>query len=85
MILDLHVFDFFHKRLCSVWNLETAKCLKTFKHRAPISAVALSKTICISGCEAGKVKVWEILTGNLIKVGTFTFLSLLDILPTPFL
>ncbi|XP_035825379.1 CMT1A duplicated region transcript 1 protein [Aplysia californica] len=52
---------------CKIWSLETAKCQKTFKHRAPISAVALSEEICISGCEAGKVKVWELSSGNLIK------------------
>ncbi|KAH9503984.1 F-box/WD repeat-containing protein 10 [Bulinus truncatus] len=55
---------------CKIWNLETGKCQKTFKHSAPVMAVALSEEICISGCEAGKVKVWELASGNLIKTLT---------------
>ena len=55
---------FFHL----VWNLESRKSLRTFKHRHPITAVAMSEKLCLSGCEAGRVKVWDLKTGKLIKV-----------------
>ena len=54
-----------------VWNLETGKCLYTFKHRHAISSVALGEEMCISGCEAGRVKVWDLKSGELIKVSLF--------------
>lgn len=31
-------------------------------------AVAMSADICITGCEGGRVKVWDLKTGQLIKV-----------------
>lgn len=52
----------------SVWDLQTGKCHRTFRHRKPIHAVAMDKEMCITGCEGGKVKVWDIKTGNLMKV-----------------
>ena len=52
----------------SVWDMETGKCKRTFRHRHPVLAVALSSEVCISGCEGGRVKVWELSTGQLIKV-----------------
>ena len=51
-----------------VWNMETKKCTRTFKHRHPITAVAMSDEMVMSGCEAGKVKVWHMESGKLIKV-----------------
>ncbi|KAL5018200.1 hypothetical protein ScPMuIL_003922 [Solemya velum] len=52
---------------CKIWQLETGKCVRTFRHRQPIPVVALSEDCCITGCEGGKVKVWDLLTGELIK------------------
>jgi F-box/WD-40 domain protein 10 len=58
--------------MCKVWLRDTGKCIRTFKHRQPITAVAMGEDplpeIVVSGCEAGKVKVWDLHTGNLIKV-----------------
>lgn len=52
-----------------VWNMQTGKCQRTFKHKAPVWAVAISHELCITGCEQGKVKVWDIKSGDLVKVG----------------
>ncbi|XP_070185909.1 F-box and WD repeat domain containing protein 10B-like isoform X2 [Littorina saxatilis] len=52
---------------CKVWDMETGKCKRTFRHRHPVLAVALSSKICITGCEGGRVKVWELASGQLIK------------------
>ena len=52
----------------TVWDLETGKNIATFKHRRPISAVAISEEVCISGCEGGKVKVWDLKSGDMVKV-----------------
>ena len=52
----------------SVWDMQTGKCVRTFRHRYPIMAVAMSTNICISGCEGGRVKVWNLRSGDLIKV-----------------
>ena len=51
-----------------MWNIESKKCIRSFKHRHAITAVVMSDEMCISGCEAGKVKVWHLETGKLIKV-----------------
>lgn len=48
--------------------MQTGKCQRTFRHRYPITAVAMSTETVISGCEGGKVKVWDLRTGNLVKV-----------------
>ncbi len=60
--------------MCKVWWLDDAKprkCFRTFKHRYPITAVALGEDplpeVCITGCEAGRVKVWDMKTGKVIK------------------
>ena len=50
--------------------MQTGKCQRTFKHKAPVWAVAISQELCITGCEQGKVKIWDIKSGDLIKVGT---------------
>lgn len=55
--------------LILVWNMQTGKCQRTFKHKAPVWAVAISHELCITGCEQGKVKVWDIKSGDLVKVG----------------
>lgn len=54
-----------------VWILENGKCIRTFKHKKPVTAVALGEDLCLSGCEAGNVKVWNMKTGKLIKVQRF--------------
>ena len=48
--------------------MQTGKCLKSFRHRHPVTTVAMSSIMCLSGCEGGKVKVWNLETGLLIKV-----------------
>ena len=53
--------------------------MRTFRHRHPVTTVAMSTTMCISGCERGRVKVWNLKTGELIKV------KLLDIIEIPYL
>ncbi|XP_064624402.1 F-box and WD repeat domain containing protein 10B-like [Lineus longissimus] len=53
---------------CKVWDLKTGKCIRTFKHRHPVTAVALGAEICVSGSDDGKVKVWDMKNGQLIKV-----------------
>ena len=54
--------------LPSVWDLVTGKVLKTFKHRHPVMAVAMNEDLCVSGCEGGRVKVWDVKSSHLIKV-----------------
>ncbi|XP_063961224.1 F-box and WD repeat domain containing protein 10B-like [Lytechinus pictus] len=51
-----------------VWNFETGKCWRTFKHRYQINAIAVHKDTVVSGCEEGKVKVWSIKDACLLKV-----------------
>ena len=42
---------------------------RVFKHKYPISSVAVThEDMCISGGYKGKVKVFQITTGHLIKV-----------------
>ncbi|XP_052263005.1 F-box and WD repeat domain containing protein 10B-like isoform X1 [Dreissena polymorpha] len=53
---------------CKIWNMSTGKCQRSFRHRHPVSAVAMSTETVITGCEGGKIKVWDLRTGNLIKV-----------------
>ena len=56
----LHVF--------SVWDMQTGKCMRSFRHKHPVMAVAMSEETCITGCDGGRVKVWDLNTGELIKV-----------------
>lgn len=51
-----------------VWDLDKKTCYRTFKHRSKVVAVALSDSQCISGCEQGRIKVWQLESGHLIKV-----------------
>ncbi|XP_029069200.1 CMT1A duplicated region transcript 1 protein [Monodon monoceros] len=56
-------------RDCQVkeWDIETGKCLKTFKHKDPILATRINDTYIVSSCEKGLVKVWHIITAQLVK------------------
>ncbi|XP_058415239.1 F-box and WD repeat domain containing protein 10B isoform X3 [Diceros bicornis minor] len=56
-------------RDCQVkeWDVETGKCLKTFKHKDPILAIRINDTYIVSSCERGIVKVWHIVTAQLVK------------------
>ncbi|XP_007462734.1 PREDICTED: F-box/WD repeat-containing protein 10 [Lipotes vexillifer] len=56
-------------RDCQVkeWDIETGKCLKTFKHKHPILATRINDTYIVSSCEKGLVKVWHIITAQLVK------------------
>lgn len=51
-----------------MWNIQTGKCERSFRHRHPVLAVALSADVCITGCQGGRVMVWELASGQLIKV-----------------
>ena len=59
-------------RMCKVWLIDSGKCIRTFKHKHPVTAVTMGEDplpeIAVSGCEAGKVKVWDLKSGQLIKV-----------------
>ena len=52
----------------SEWDIETGKCLKTFKHKDPILATRINDTYIVSSCEKGLVKVWHVITAQLVKV-----------------
>lgn len=54
--------------LCLVWNLAKKKPWRIFKHTYPIVSVALSDTLCLSGGQNGKIKVFTLLEGKLLKV-----------------
>ena len=51
-----------------VWRSKHTRPWKTFKHKHPVSAVAINDDVTLSGDIQGKIKVWHILTGTLIKV-----------------
>ena len=52
----------------SEWDIETGKCLKTFKHKDPILATRINDTYIVSSCEKGMVKVWHMATAQPVKV-----------------
>lgn len=52
----------------SEWDVETGKCLKTFKHKDPILATRINDIYIVSSCERGLVKVWHVVTAQLVKV-----------------
>lgn len=52
----------------SEWDIETGKCLKTFKHKDPILDTRINDTYIVSSCEKGMVKVWHMVTAQLVKV-----------------
>ncbi|KAM7231969.1 hypothetical protein CapIbe_016730 [Capra ibex] len=49
------------------WDIETGKCLKTFKHKDPILDTRINDTYIVSSCEKGLVKVWHMVTAQLVK------------------
>ncbi|XP_019901871.2 F-box/WD repeat-containing protein 10 isoform X2 [Esox lucius] len=52
-----------------VWNLQTGKCFEKlkFKHHNPILCVKIDKTLVLSSCEKGLVKMWGMETASLLK------------------
>ncbi|KAI2581523.1 CMT1A duplicated region transcript 1 [Homo sapiens] len=50
-----------------VWDVDTGKCLKTFRHKDPILATRINDTYIVSSCERGLVKVWHIAMAQLVK------------------
>ncbi|KAK3717318.1 hypothetical protein QZH41_011558, partial [Actinostola sp. cb2023] len=50
-----------------VWNFASGKCRRTFRHRHVVLDVQVSDTVLVSGCEGGKVKVWDIESAALLK------------------
>ncbi|NWX04270.1 FBW10 protein, partial [Caloenas nicobarica] len=68
--LDLHEEQFVsgaRDGMVKVWNLKSAKCLKTLKHNSVVWVVKMDGARVVSGCERGLVKVWAADTGTLIK------------------
>ena len=55
-------------KTCKVWNLNRKKCWRTFKHSYPIKSVAIGEEICATGGQTGRIKVFHIFSGQLIKV-----------------
>ncbi|CAF3324694.1 unnamed protein product [Rotaria socialis] len=53
--------------LCLVWRYKYNRPWRTYKHKHPVSAVAISDETTLSGDIQGKVKVWHNPTGTLIK------------------
>ena len=51
-----------------VWNMGKKKCWRTFKHSYAVTAVGIGEEICITGGATGKIKVFHLLSGHLIKV-----------------
>lgn len=58
-------------KTCRVWNLGKKKCWRTFKHTYQINAVTIGEEVCISGGATGKIKVFHLVSGKLIKVRIF--------------
>ena len=52
---------------CKVWLIGSKNCWRTFKHRHSIVAVAMDEENCITGCEAGRVKVWDLQSTKVVK------------------
>ncbi|XP_017805845.2 CMT1A duplicated region transcript 1 protein isoform X3 [Papio anubis] len=50
-----------------VWDVDTGKCLKTFRHKDPILATRINDTYIVSSCERGVVKVWHLVMAQLVK------------------
>ena len=80
-LLFIHIHTYIS---ITVWNLQTGKCVQSFRHKYPVSAVALDSDLCVSGDEGipnrthdpshkegkgGEVRVWNIKNGDHIKVG----------------
>lgn len=52
---------------CKVWLLGRKKCWRTFKHRYQIVSAAIGEEICASGGRTGKIKIFDIINGTLVK------------------
>uniref|UniRef100_A0A8D0GMS8 Uncharacterized protein n=1 Tax=Sphenodon punctatus TaxID=8508 RepID=A0A8D0GMS8_SPHPU len=50
-----------------MWDLDTGRCIKTFKHKDPVLAAKINDVHIVSSCERGKVKVWHTNTFTLVK------------------
>lgn len=61
----------------SVWNKGKKSCWRTFKHSYAVVAVAISEDICVTGGNTGKLKVFHLLSGQLIKVRGVFFIKFL--------
>lgn len=65
----LHPEDFFIEIIeYLVWKYKHHRPWRTFKHKHPVSAVAINDDITLSGDIQGKIKVWHNSSGTLIKV-----------------
>ncbi|CAF4209340.1 unnamed protein product [Rotaria sp. Silwood2] len=53
--------------LCLIWRYKHNRPWRIFKHKHPVSAVAISDDTTLSGDIQGKIKVWHNLSGALIK------------------
>lgn len=54
-------------KTCKVWLLGRKKCWRTFKHRYPIVSVAIGEELCASGGLTGRIKVFDMINGTLVK------------------
>jgi len=50
-----------------VWKYKHNRPWRKFKHKHPVSAVAINDDMTLSGDIQGKIKVWHNLTGTLLK------------------
>ncbi|CAF0893544.1 unnamed protein product [Adineta ricciae] len=53
--------------ICLVWRYKRHRPWRVFKHRHPVSCVAINDDITVSGDIQGKIKVWHNLSGTFIK------------------
>ncbi|UJR33079.1 hypothetical protein I4U23_020538 [Adineta vaga] len=53
--------------ICLVWRYKRHRPWRIFKHKHPVSAVAINDDVTVSGDIQGKIKVWHNLTGTFIK------------------
>lgn len=54
-------------KTCRVWLLGRKKCWRMFKHRYQIVSCAIQEEICVSGGISGKIRIFDMLSGRLIK------------------
>lgn len=55
--------------IIQVWNYGKSKerCWRTFKHSYAVVAVAISEEFCVTGGQTGRIKLFHLMTGHLIK------------------
>ncbi|XP_036401463.1 CMT1A duplicated region transcript 1 protein [Megalops cyprinoides] len=53
-----------------VWNLLTGKCYQRlkFKHDSPVQCVKVARSLVLSSCDRGQLKMWDTGTGSLLKL-----------------